>query len=693
MPGPCVPLQCKKNKNLIKSTGNDFSWRQFTREDSDNLNIPQLMCEKFGWEEAQPFQVSATRAQLVGKNVLAHASTGRTEGEVTLFVAPLLLLHTEMTKTFEEKYHLSTIAVNSLIQGGTKQIFKDIVNGKYQIVILAPEMLLHQRFVDAVMKSQRFRQHLCFRKSYASQSAKYQSDAMAAFATGAIRILVCTEAAGMGCDIPGVKIVAQWKTPKTTPDAVQRGGRPAQNPKEEGIYIQFNRPASFRINPTAPPKLKPKKPQNSGEKRDKHKKNKVSPETQPATETSSTKPADFRFKSDVRAEPEINEDSPGKGIYCFVQTKQYCRRVWDKKSSRAPRITKYEVSQQTAEALKEWCNTTFESDYPTANYDSDGFMDDELVESLLSVNPMISLETLTASFCRQWEHWDKYKDRIYAIVLVKNTRQNNQILNPPSKLLEFSTDLNLGKIQGECPAKHPWLSALTQPSKQLAVRKQKLSEHKTKLDWGVQAQAPPEESQTNDTQSYSQSVFLQSRPPTPSLSRVQPSIHPASVGYSSNAQAKASHQRFTRPLSVSLDDQGYRQTNTPFVPLQSRYRTPVPRLQQSLPTQVCYQPYTLPNVPNADLYAHQSLSGQLAPVPAHVVPPPQYHAGNSQQYHASNIKQYSQTAFEYPSGFDRITPPHEPLHFAYATAYSPDPPRQPQTGSQLAHSHLDYWNC
>ncbi|KAG8725824.1 hypothetical protein FRC10_007813, partial [Ceratobasidium sp. 414] len=148
---------------------------RLTTEELKELDVGKLMSAKFQWESgAKPFQFEATCAQLAGTNVIVHASTGSgktaiaagphvvpaMQGMVTLFIAPLLTLHAEMTKTFESTFKLKAIAVNSLIEEGTKAIFEDIVNGKYQIVILAPEMLLHRRFIDAVMKSSHFRKRI-----------------------------------------------------------------------------------------------------------------------------------------------------------------------------------------------------------------------------------------------------------------------------------------------------------------------------------------------------------------------------------------------------------------------------------------------------------------------------------------------------------------------------------------------------
>lgn len=89
----------------------------------------------------------------------------------------------------------------------------------------------------------------------AHMSIEYRRAAMNAFREGKIRILVCTEAAGMvralffssihtydshmyqGCDIADVKVVVQWKLPKTPSHFVQRAGRAARGPEHFGLAV------------------------------------------------------------------------------------------------------------------------------------------------------------------------------------------------------------------------------------------------------------------------------------------------------------------------------------------------------------------------------------------------------------------------------------------------------------------------
>ncbi|KAG6904558.1 hypothetical protein DXG01_009064 [Tephrocybe rancida] len=56
-------------------------------------------------------------------------------------------------------------------------------------------------------------------------SKHYQCDVMQLFKAGIIRVLVCTDTTGMGCNILDIDIVVQWKLPKNISLWVQRAGR------------------------------------------------------------------------------------------------------------------------------------------------------------------------------------------------------------------------------------------------------------------------------------------------------------------------------------------------------------------------------------------------------------------------------------------------------------------------------------
>ncbi|KAH9911507.1 P-loop containing nucleoside triphosphate hydrolase protein [Fomitopsis serialis] len=98
----------------------------------------------------------------------------------------------------------------------------------------------------------------------ATMSAGYRTHAMAAFRNnheyssadvtadnlkiGPIRILVCTDAAGMGCNVPDVDVVVQWKLPATLSNFIQRAGRAARARNRTGIAILLVERSAYSIN-------------------------------------------------------------------------------------------------------------------------------------------------------------------------------------------------------------------------------------------------------------------------------------------------------------------------------------------------------------------------------------------------------------------------------------------------------------
>ncbi|KAF7372275.1 ATP-dependent DNA helicase Q-like 3 [Mycena venus] len=59
----------------------------------------------------------------------------------------------------------------------------------------------------------------------AGMSRQYRSYVMALFRAGVIRVLVCTDAAGMGCDLPDIELAVQWKSCNSCWDQAGRIGR------------------------------------------------------------------------------------------------------------------------------------------------------------------------------------------------------------------------------------------------------------------------------------------------------------------------------------------------------------------------------------------------------------------------------------------------------------------------------------
>ncbi|KAF8148868.1 P-loop containing nucleoside triphosphate hydrolase protein [Crassisporium funariophilum] len=91
-------------------------------------------------------------------------------------------------------------------------------------------------------------QHLGLVQPYnATMSKSYQTRVMKLFRDGKVRILVCTDAAGMGCDIPDIDIVVQWKAPKNVSSWVQCAGRAARASGRQGLAVMIVEKPAFEI--------------------------------------------------------------------------------------------------------------------------------------------------------------------------------------------------------------------------------------------------------------------------------------------------------------------------------------------------------------------------------------------------------------------------------------------------------------
>ncbi|KAH6899240.1 P-loop containing nucleoside triphosphate hydrolase protein, partial [Coprinopsis sp. MPI-PUGE-AT-0042] len=76
----------------------------------------------------------------------------------------------------------------------------------------------------------------------------YRNEVMDQFRNGIVRILVCTDAAGMGCNIPDIDIVVQWRLPPTVSAFVQRAGRTARGAGRNGLAVLLVQPSVYEAD-------------------------------------------------------------------------------------------------------------------------------------------------------------------------------------------------------------------------------------------------------------------------------------------------------------------------------------------------------------------------------------------------------------------------------------------------------------
>ncbi|KIJ59408.1 hypothetical protein HYDPIDRAFT_43999 [Hydnomerulius pinastri MD-312] len=366
--------------------------------DEDVSNLKAKLTTLLGGKEPRDFQVKLAVAQEERRDVLCHAATGlgktvvaaapyaleHNAGKVTIMVSPLIGLQDEMVHTFTNEFKLPAIAVSSAHGGCTAEVMRDIIGGKYRIVLISPEMLVSRRFVNNVLRHSLFASRVysviideahcvshwgaSFRKKYGTLGSirvflprntpfiavsatltrrvirdinvklqftrsdflfenvgndrpnvsiivrsihntmksytdldflipatvtqlsdikkvwvyadnisvgaeiidylrkklpaefhgavraynavlthEYRQKAMEDFREGLIRILVCTDAAGMGCNIPDIDMVVQWKLPDKLSSFVQRAGRAARGSGKTGVAVLLVEPTAYSV--------------------------------------------------------------------------------------------------------------------------------------------------------------------------------------------------------------------------------------------------------------------------------------------------------------------------------------------------------------------------------------------------------------------------------------------------------------
>ncbi|KAL1658031.1 P-loop containing nucleoside triphosphate hydrolase protein [Schizophyllum commune] len=113
-------------------------------------------------------------------------------------------------------------------------------------------------YVDDINAGGQIVDHLCtllpehlrgvIRPYNAILSPDYRDEAMQLFKQGDVRVLVCTDAAGMGCNIPDIEVVVQWKLPGKLSNFVQRAGRAARDPNIRGLAVLLVEPTAYSVD-------------------------------------------------------------------------------------------------------------------------------------------------------------------------------------------------------------------------------------------------------------------------------------------------------------------------------------------------------------------------------------------------------------------------------------------------------------
>ncbi|EJF59224.1 P-loop containing nucleoside triphosphate hydrolase protein, partial [Dichomitus squalens LYAD-421 SS1] len=290
----------------------------------------------------------------------------------------------------------------------------------------------------------------------ATLSHRYRTLAMSHFCDGKIRILVCTDTAGMGCNIPDIDRVIQWKLSATFSHFIQHAGCAARGRGRTGVAVLLVERSAYNINifnsgsTTKSTSVSHSKGKGKGNKR-------VDPVTDP--------PKEKREQADVRdyvlahgllrgesqgvdaipngAQPLLCEDSADEGLLVFVQSIS-CRcavwaRVFDNPypltptvpccdicvpslfdrtrppplppECRARNLKRGKPDLAVRDTLRTWRKAMFKTHHASAQYDETSILDDDLILVLVSHGSLNTQQALNL-IQDKWPFHHMYADEL-----------------------------------------------------------------------------------------------------------------------------------------------------------------------------------------------------------------------------------------------------------------------------------------
>ncbi|KAK0437644.1 P-loop containing nucleoside triphosphate hydrolase protein [Armillaria borealis] len=302
----------------------------------------------------------------------------------------------------------------------------------------------------------------------AAFSKEYRKKAMSDFKAGDIRILVCTDAAGMGCNIPVIDVVVQWKLPDSMSAFVQRVGRAARAAGHTGMAVLLVQPSAYTVDLVEEVMTTLKK------------KSARDPRTErpPSVSEAETKRRAQRRKAYAIAHgvyrgqaggaldairekscPPLNPLAVDEGLLVFVQTGTCRRRVLMEiykntkpldltvpccdicnpelldhtrpgiapKAKKKPSVKNGATkSSVKTNALRGWRETLKQRLYPSPLVSSSAIMNDEIVELLASAGPIESLDALTRVLAGHWRWIDKLGHELHEFLLTLDIQPHEQ---------------------------------------------------------------------------------------------------------------------------------------------------------------------------------------------------------------------------------------------------------------------------
>ncbi|KAJ7264139.1 P-loop containing nucleoside triphosphate hydrolase protein [Mycena rebaudengoi] len=291
----------------------------------------------------------------------------------------------------------------------------------------------------------------------ASMSKEYRELVMQLFRAGIVRILVCTDAAGMMSTLS-----VQWKMPANMSAWVQRAGRAARGRGRQGLAVMLVEKTAFEADPTGvaaadvPPAQTQSAPRGRGGARGRGRgrggrgRGRGAKRGKDYAVLHGQKRGSFSGADDEilrQPEPPIPVDAPAEGLYLYIQATS-CRRailaaIFGNKPSTcdsskccdlcnpalfdqtrpsrplaAPRqqaAKKGVAVASVRQSLYDWRREIKKTRYRHTAFAPQAILDDDACERLASIGPISSKDSL-AQHPSGWARWDLLGDELFSFM-------------------------------------------------------------------------------------------------------------------------------------------------------------------------------------------------------------------------------------------------------------------------------------
>ncbi|KAF8189324.1 P-loop containing nucleoside triphosphate hydrolase protein [Pholiota molesta] len=298
-----------------------------------------------------------------------------------------------------------------------------------------------------------FREQGVIRPYSAAYSAQYRTNVMELFKAGVVRVLVCTEAAGMGCNIPDVDMVVQWKLTSSVSSFVQRAGRAARGSGRTGIAVLLVEKTTYeadlfkiaeaRIDEQGKLKKKLTVRQSSAYSKSKDRQYAVNRGVLRGAFGGATDALPIISSHDSGDDVPLDSGSIDEGLYTLVQTRLCRRQILTKiyknqianptvpccdlchpalleltrPAAPEPAARKASVkagicNENLMDVIAEWRTKIWKRDFSKAQFGPSGILSNSAIERLSSVGPIKDLDMLEQVLGGNWPWFERYGEEL-----------------------------------------------------------------------------------------------------------------------------------------------------------------------------------------------------------------------------------------------------------------------------------------